>query len=258
MLQNAKIIITKPEDQAKLLAEKIQQIGGMPIIFPTIKIIDIFDQDTLKNKLQKINSYDIIIFISPTAVQKTLPLLKLSGTPFSKHISVMAVGSGTATLLNQFNIQDVIHPQENFGSEGLLALPQLQQIKNKKILIIKGEDGRELLSETLINRGAITEELTTYKRVMPIIDATKLLVSWQTSSIALIICTSESSLQNLINLLGTAAQPWLFQQLLLVSSPRLAQIASSLGFIKPPLLAKNASDEALLSTLKFWRGQQHG
>lgn len=258
MLQNVKIIITKPEDQAIHLAEQIQQMGGIPIIFPTIKIIDVIDHTTLKNQLQNIHQIDIIIFISPTAVQKTFSLLKLISLPIPKSISILAVGSGTATALKQFNIHHVQHPQENFGSEGILDLPLLQNIKNKKIIIFKGEGGRELLADTLIQRGAKLTEIVTYKRILPTIDVNYYISEWQKSPIGLIICTSESSLQNLITLLSTAGQSWLLQQLILVSSPRLAQIVASIGFIKPPLLAKNASDEALLSTLKSWRGQQHG
>lgn len=258
MLHPSKIIITKPEDQAIHLADQIKQLGCIPIIFPTIKIIDIIDHLTLKNKLQNINQTDIIIFVSPTAVQKTFSLLKLISLQFPKNISILAVGSGTATALKKFSINNVQHPQEIFGSEGVLELPLLQNIKNKKIIIFKGESGRELLAKTLIQRGAVVEEIATYKRTLPTIAPTYYLSQWQKTGIDLIICTSESSIQNLMTLLGNAGQPWLLQQLLLVSSPRLVHIIASLGFIKPPLLAKNASDEALLSTLKLWRGQQHG
>jgi uroporphyrinogen-III synthase len=200
----------------------------------------------------------MIIFISPTAVHKSLPALQSHWQKIPEQIQIMAVGSGTAAALAEYNIHQVYYPEQNFGSEGLLTLPLLKNVKDKQIAIIKGTGGRELLSETLSQRGAIIEEVAVYQRGLPSVDTTLLVNEWRYSGIDIIICTSEQSLNNFLILIGADAKQWLLQQLLLVSSERLLQIASSYGFIRQPLLAKNASDEALLSALKHWRGKQNG
>lgn len=258
MQNNPKIIITKPIEQSTHLAALIKKSGGIPILFPTLKIIDPPNQQLLINAINQLSNFNIIIFISPTAVQKTMPLLQSINPHPLEHLHIMTVGSGTAKALKQFKINNIHHPQHHFGSEALLALPLLQNIKNKCIALFKGEGGRELITETLMNRGAIVTEVVTYQRIIPDGTPTQQLTEWQKSGIDIIICTSENSLNNLITLIGPEAKAWLMRQLLLVSSPRLIQIALSLGFIQPPLLANNASDEAILSALTHWRGTQHG
>lgn len=258
MLNQTKIIITKPEEQSNNLFTKIKENNGTPILFPTIKIIDTPDQSTLMNFIKNLNSFDIIIFISPTAVHKTLPILQTYNQKIPEHIHIMAVGSGTATALHEQHIYQVHHPDQNYGSEGLLVMPILQNVRDKKIAIIKGIGGRELLTNTLLDRGAHIEEIATYQRSLPVYENKFFVSEWQKTGIDIIICTSEQSLANLLTLIGPEAKTWLLQQLLLVSSTRLLELAAYYGFIQQPLLAKNASDEALLSALMQWRGKHNG
>lgn len=257
-LQNLRIVITNNKDQTSDLYTQIQNDGGIPILFPTLDIIPVADQDKLIADIKNLERTDIAIFISPNAVYYVLPLIQQLWPQMPPHLQIAVPGTGTYDALSKFNFHSAIYPQDQFNTEGLLELPLLQNVKQKHIIIFKGLGGRELLTQSLQQRGAIVTEVIAYQRVCPQIDPTSFLTTWQKQGIDIIICTSENSLQNLIQLVGTTELSWLQQQLLLLSSPRLISIANNLGFHRQHLLAKNATDEALLAELRNWREQEHG
>ena len=257
-LQNKRILITRTLEPDNSFCQHIRDAGGVLIIFPTIAIIAPPNPELLLQAIKKLDQTDIAIFISPNAVYYTMPLVQNYWTELPTSLQFAAVGSGTAKALEKYHINNSVYPPEEFGTEGLLALPLLQEVQNKHITIFKGVGGRELLSETLRLRGAVTTEAYAYQRVLPQINSNSFISIWQSTGIDIIICTSAESLQNLCALVGAEALPWLRQQQLLVSSSRLKDYAKSLGFVRTPLLANNASDEALLSELRLWRGTQNG
>jgi uroporphyrinogen-III synthase len=229
------ILITRPLFSAHRLAEKIKAETKhiQPVIFPVIEIIDA----DLPLDLSCISCIDMIIFISPIAVEK-------SGFSLSKlrdDIKIFAIGKGTAEKIQQHDWRgEVIFPQAKFNSEALLDLNELKEIKNKKILICKGEGGNTLLSETLRARGANVRKINVYKRILP-----KPAALPDLNMIDLILCTSQESMNNLICLLGESVK----QKRLLVSSEKLKTLAKTLGFKLTPLLAENAGDTALINAM---------
>jgi len=239
-----KVLITRPAQQGQILGEKIATLGGRFILLPTIEIAEASDQKLLQAQIQQLDKQDIAIFISPNAVQKTAPLIQ----QWPLKVKVGAVGSSTAETLHACHLPVDFYPTEKLSSEGLLALPALQQVSGKKIMLFQGEGGRELLATTLRQRGAEVTEVIAYRRILPAI------AKLPSEEVDIVICTSQTSLENLLTLVGER----LLNKPLLVSSQRLAEIASILGFIKPPLIADNATDEALIKALMTWWEKENG
>lgn len=258
ILENLHILITKNVDASSFLYTQIKNAGGTPILFPTIKIVPLINQDLLQQEIADLNQTDIVIFISPNAVNYAFPLIQQYWPQIPSQLIIVGPGSGTSEALAKFNFHHCIYPKDEFNSEALLKLPALQSIKNKNIIIFKGEGGREILKQGLEKKGAIVTEINVYKRVCPDISHESFLPTWQKHGLDIIICTSENSLLNLKQMVGDSGLPWLQQQLFLLSSPRLCSIANNLGFNRQHLLAKNATDEALLARLRNWRKEQHG
>jgi len=150
----------------------------------------------------------------------------------------------------------VIVPAGRFDSEALLALPELKQVTGSKIVIFRGEGGRELLGDTLKSRGAKIEYAECYRRTRPSADVTPLLQRWARDEIDIVSLTSVDGLHNLFDMLGPTGQQRLSRTPIIVVSTRMAEICRELGFKTEPLVAAQASDEAILEAIKTWRGTQ--
>lgn len=243
------IVVTRPAHQAGPLCRLIEAQGGRAISFPSLEIECSSQPQPL---LQRLERFDIAIFISANAVECATPFMP---DPLPPNTLFAAVGKRTATLLQHHHHgHPVLSPDNGADSEALLARPELQQVRGKRILIVRGAGGRELLAETLIQRGAEVAYAEVYRRVRPAGDLASLQGLGQ---IDLITATSNESLQNLYDM-GTASQRgWLLTLPLVVIGQRGAALAQRLGFRHPAIVAAEASDAGLLQAMTGWRRQQH-
>lgn len=238
LLQNLKILVTRPAHQAEHLCTLLQRHGGQVIPLPTIEIVDVEDQRPLQ--ACRLECCDVIIFISTNAVDKALPIL-LAKQAFPPSLLAIAVGQRTLESLRTWGIPTLC-PAPPFNSEQVLAMPQLQEIKNRQIIIFRGEGGRELLAEALRQRGANVQYINVYRRIQP---PPPQRIS--TEHIDIITVSSGEGLQNLFAMLTN--QPWLCHTPFVVMSQRLVEKAHQLGVQAPIFVAPIAKDEGLVSAV---------
>lgn len=254
-LSGVRVLVTRPRDQAEHLAHLIEQQGGEAIRFPVIEIAEPKDTQALLAVIGRLDQFALAIFISPNAVNRAMNLiLARGGLPAA--LRVACVGRGSARELKHFGVGNVIVPQGRFDSEALLELPELQQVDGKRIVIFRGEGGRELLGDTLKTRGAEIEYAECYRRTRPRADVTPLLRRWARGEIDIVSVTSVDGLHNLFDMLGKAGQQWLVRTPVIVVSGRMAEVCRELGFKTEPRVAAQASDEAILEAVKTWRETQ--
>ncbi|MFZ0219440.1 MAG: uroporphyrinogen-III synthase [Candidatus Aquirickettsiella sp.] len=251
-LHGLRVLITRPTHQAQDLIAQTQYYRGIPFQFPTLEIIETKNIKKVLLTIKKLDEYDFVIFISPNAVFKTAEYIHRFWPSWPKDSKIVATGLGTSLALKRYNLPCDNCPEKDFNGLGILELVALQDIKQKKILIIKGQGGRSYLAKGLKARGAQIDNLNVYKRQLPKIDKTNIP---NQEAIDIIICMSHSGLTNLVSLLYPYWRDILFQKQLLVISPRLADSAKKLGFVKRPLISDNANHAAILQTLFSWREQ---
>ena len=245
-----RIMITRPAHQAGKLVHDIEAAGGATFLFPTLEINSIVLSAQDKEKIEKIQQFDIIIFISPNAVEHGLNQIQsLSVLPNEIQLATIGLGSAKA-LQSKLGKQPDICPIENFNSEGLLATHAMQNVAGKRILIIRGNGGREHLKQTLQQRGAVVDYLTVYQRVKPSVDSSQLEQYLQNNEIAAIVITSAESLKNLVELTPEKVTLKLLELPLLLINRRLVDIANIAGFNNKLIVASGASDQAILQALK--------
>jgi uroporphyrinogen-III synthase len=240
MLKNHTFLITRPRHQSQRLCAQIEQSGGLCILLPAIAINPFSVVEVKGAIIQLPQPIDKIIFTSANAVYPVMPFWSKI-----KAASTFAIGSGTARALADFNISAIVPESDTFNSKGILALSAMQALKGQYIVIFTGADGRMELADELTKREATVKKIAVYERQMPALKRKFPL----NEAICLIVTTSLESLTNLWHMAGPAERTWLTKQQWLVINEAMQKMAKKLGIKQKPLLAKNASDEAILSAI---------
>lgn len=246
------VLVTRPAHQAEALAALIEQAGGRAICFPTIEIAPPCDPEPLLAVLDRLTDYDLAVFVSVNAVEQAFAWLRARRLVWPAGLAAACVGKATAAALAARGVAAIAPPQR-FNSESLLALPPLQQVAGKKVVIFRGDGGRELLAETLAARGATITYAECYRRVRPQADPQALIEHWRRGEIHVVVITSTESLHNLFEMLGETGRTWLTHSAVVVLSETQARACRELGFSTEPLIAAEASDAAIFETIRAWR-----
>ncbi len=242
LLFNKTILITRPAGREKNLKRLIEQAKAYVIHYPVISIqppseLDIKQLDILQEQLQ---SFTMAIFISRTAVEQSLVYFPV----LPEHLFIASIGAKTTQALEQHNISVQLQAPE-FTTESLLATDKFQmpEIKGQRILIFRGNGGRQTLGDTLIQRGAQIRYVEIYQRTIPPLPPLSL---QQINSLNAITISSNEGLDNLVTLMEDPSL--LIDVPIFVPSPRAATLAREHGF-KTIVTAKNATDEAIFNAL---------
>ena len=240
------IVVTRPARQAEGLASLIRAAGGNAVLFPVLEIRDVEDLKPLLQLIDRLDEFDLAIFISPNAVNKAMYLITARRALPAK-LAIAAIGRGSVKELGRFGVTKVIAPGGRSDSEALLELPALADLSGKRVAIFRGEGGRELLDDTVKARGARVEYAECYRRGKPDLDAAPLLGAWARNELDAITVTSSEGLHNLFEMVGAPGQTRLRKTPLFVPHPRIAEVARGLGLAT--VIVTEAGDEGILTAL---------
>lgn len=252
-LSEVTVVVTRPAKQAEGLCQLIENQGGTAIRFPSLEITKPDQPEKAAAQLRQLDRFDIAIFVSSNAVEWAAQAI---GKHLPQHLILVAVGKSTRRALQAQWHRPVLSPDSGSNSEAILALPEMQKVTGRRIIIIRGQGGRELLAEQLTQRGADVCYAEVYQRIRPKGGLSPLLAM---ASPSLISATSNESLQNLYDMAledSTTARNWLLNQPLVVISQRTADLAKKLGFKYPTTIASEASNAGLLDAMIRWHSQR--
>lgn len=223
------VVVTRPRAQAQELVEAIAAAGGRALLFPLLDIQPAADPAALRAALSRLEDYRFAVFISPNAVEYAWPAIGERGWPAS--LSAVAVGQGTVRALARHGVAPCIAPTERFDSEALLDLPELaaERVAGQGVLILRGDGGRELLADTLRERGARVDCVTCYRRAGPPEDIALLLAAWRAGRLDALTVSSSEGLRHLVDRLDAEGREFLRRTPLFVPHARIADNARALG-----------------------------
>ncbi len=244
-LSGAGILVTRAAHQAGPLCDLIRIHHGRALRFPAIEITGPKDPELAGKLLAAVEDFDIVVFISPNAVSRSVRLLPVGGIP--PAVKIAAVGRGTGNCLAEAGISVDLIPEGRFDSEALLGSPALHAPAGKRILIVRGEGGRALLGDTLSERGAMVTYAEVYRRRCPTGDASQLLKTWD-RDVDLVTATSREVLENLFHIIGPEGAGQLRRTPLVVISERMRRLAVELGCRKISV-ARRADDLAVFEAI---------
>jgi uroporphyrinogen-III synthase len=246
------VLVTRPAGISSQLVALLNAEGGQAVLLPAIEILPPDESAKLDATIDRLEGFDIAIFISPTAVAKADAAVR-ARRDWPASLKYAAVGGGTAAALRGIGMADVIAPQGRGDSEALAALPELAEVAGRRIVVFRGQGGREVLRETLLARGARVEYAECYRRGAPRSDIGPLMERWGRGGIDAVSVTSAAGLENLFALLGAAggAGPALLRTTpVFVPHPRVGEAARNLGIER--VIVTSAGDQALAEALALF------
>lgn len=229
------------------MAELIRAAGGEPVLFPALEILDAENLQPVFALIDRLETFDLAIFVSANAVSKALALVQ-ARRAWPAGLRVATVGRGSERALERHGFAAVIAPRARFDSEALLELPELKDAAGKRLVIFRGDGGRDLLGDTLAARGASVEYAECYRRGRPQADAAPLLALWERHELDALTVTSSEGLANLHRMLGEAGRQWMQQTPLFAPHERIAAAARALG--AQTVVLTGPGDEGLVAGLE--------
>ena len=239
------VLVTRPEHQSYELASAIEAAGGEVFHFPTIDIVG-RDISEIGREFAELPEPDIVVFVSGNAAVFGLATVK------GKNTRIAAVGPATRSSIESVGVSVDIFPQNGFDSEHLLQHDDLQAVRDKNILIVRGKSGRELLADTLRERGANVHYLCVYDRVQhepTLAEMENLESALDGGRIRFVTVMSVETLECLVQIMPSQALGLLRQSTLVAPSTRVIQTASELIPGITTVLAPGPQAPAMVSTL---------
>ena len=173
-------VLTRPDGQSGALASQLAEAGCDVLEFPLIDIAPVDDPAPLDAAFAALADYALVIFVSPNAIDRALAQY---GAIWPNALPVGVVGPGSVAALERHGIaapaHRVIAPQApadggvpHYDSESLFACIEAafggaQALAGKRVLIVRGDGGREWLAERLREAGADVTLVAAYRRVVP-------------------------------------------------------------------------------------------
>ncbi|MBK0469314.1 uroporphyrinogen-III synthase [Klebsiella aerogenes] len=244
------ILVTRPLPQGEELVSRLRALGRVAWSFPLIEFTPGRELAALPSQLAALGADDLLFALSQHAVEFAHARLLQESQRWPSDPAYFSIGRTTALALHTVSGKNIRYPLDREISEVLLQLPELQNIAGKKALILRGNGGRELLGDTLRERGAEVTFCECYQRCAKYYDGAEEAMRWQSRGVTTLVVTSGEMLQQLWALIPQwYREQWLLHCSLVVVSERLALQARELGW-QDIQVADNADNDALLRALQ--------
>jgi uroporphyrinogen-III synthase len=248
------VVITRPAKQAAGLASRVSQLRPT-VLFPLLEIAPLPDTHALDTVLAEIRQFALVVFVSPNAVDAVLTALGV----WPREVAIGVVGQGSVTALAAHGVTTdnatIYAPAElnRSDSEGLLDALPLTTLQGQRVLIVRGQHGRDFLTETLHKHAIAVHHVTAYLRLVPALthERQAQLNAFLTGQFDFVLTSSEA-LRNLLDMVrqvaGEEGVVKMQHQRIIATHNRISEIARSLGFSN--VILCGTGDEQIIATLQ--------
>jgi uroporphyrinogen-III synthase len=245
-----RLLLTRPAAESAPLAASLAAAGVFSCSLPLLEIEALNETAEQRALILDLERYCAVIVVSKPAARIGLQLLARYWPQSPLAPKWFAVGAGSAGILAEHGLA-ACFPECADASEALLDMPELAAalaVDNPRVLIMRGEGGREFIAERLRGQGVTVDYLQLYRRNLPAYGAAALLELLTAQRLNALLVSSGAGLAHLIQLAG-ADWPRLAQLMLLVPSARVAEQARAAG-AEYVVDCRGVSATALLAALR--------
>lgn len=224
-------IIVRPSPECDQLVTALNNAGLPAVACPMLSFSQGRDFCSLPETLSTLPPSSLVVLVSPRSVDYGNQALLNANAQWPSHINYIAVGKRTAEVFDTCTGLKASFPLRE-DSEGMLALPDMQDVSGKKVLILRGDSGREHLAPSLKMKGANVNYCEIYQRQWDVSALLSQAKMWNPALVRTLVVTSGQQLTHFDQLISLSDQHWLRQCHILVPSKRIQNQAIELGFEK--------------------------
>jgi len=250
-LRGVGVLVTRPEHQATPLCRLLEAEGAATFRLPAIEVKGLAEHRPSSGVWGSLQRFDLIVFVSANAVRFGAALLERR-----RDLSLAAIGPATARALDQAGYRVAIVPSTGYDSESLLADPRLAQLAGKRVLLVKGKEGRDTLQTELARRGASVEAAVVYERLPAApkpADLRRAEDALRSGAIQVVTATSLEIGENVLTIAPPPLRELLLDAHWLIASRRIGLGLAHWGLRRAAILAASAEDHDLVTALLHWR-----
>ena len=241
------LLLTRLAEDNQRLAHRFAALGVRTCSLPLLEIEAQAETPEQRRMLLDLDRYQAVMVVSPVAARLGLQRLDQYWPQWPVGIDWFAVGASTARILEQVGL-DVQWPQAGQDSEALLALPRWQALLQQpdlRVLIWRGQGGRQWLATQVQAAGGQVDYLELYRRVMPA--QLRVQLPRMAAEVGGILLMSAQALEHWHE---AAGEDWLRQSAwrCWVPSERVAESAKALG-CKDIIVCRGADDDAVIEAV---------
>lgn len=246
-----RIVVTRSREQAAGLSSRLSELGAEVLAIPAIRQEAPTKREDLIDALLELNSYDWLVFTSPTGVDQFFryffrqfkDLRDLGGA------RIAAVGPATAKRLRDLHLQVDVEPAEFRAAAITKAFQEFESIENLKICLLRAEVANPELPKTLEELGAIVDDIACYRTVPETEDRTDAGKRLLEQGADWILFTSGSTVQHFNARFDLKKLKEKFTGLRLASiGPETTKALAQAG-LKPEIEAREFTTEGLVAAL---------
>ena len=200
-LYSKRVLVTRSRTQSANLVELFESVGAEPVEVPTIEIQPVDDTRGIDAELARLAEYDWVVFTSMNTVEQLFSRLDALGYDARKFhgLRVAAIGTATATALRERGIAADLVSRESVSQSLIEGLAELG-VAGQHILLPGAEIRPDRLKRGLDGLGAVVQEVTTYRTVLPPGSGERLAEVLE-SGVDVVTFTSSSTVTNLMSLM---------------------------------------------------------
>lgn len=223
--------VTRAREQASDLVNKLTELGANCLEFPTIQVVPPDEWSALDAALEKISSYDWVVFTSVNGVKYFFDRLFARGRDVRAlgRIQTAAIGPVTARRLREYGLNTDILP-DSYRAESVVEAFRNESIPGKRILLPRAAEARAVLPDELSRMGAIVDEVTVYQTQPVQGQSDNLVRLLENRQVDMVTFTSSSTVTNFIGMLPSDRIAELLKGVVLASiGPITSATAADLG-----------------------------
>jgi uroporphyrinogen III methyltransferase/synthase len=199
------VLVTRPRPQAVELAGRLQELGAVTYLLPTVEIREPADWGPVDSALRCLAEYDWLVFTSTNGVHAFMRRLRHLGLDLRLlgRTKLAVIGPASADALRGYYLEPDLVPAE-FRSECLAAALQ-ERVAGQRLLLARADRGRDLLRDQLATIATVTQ-IAVYSQVDVFAADTALRERLQKGRMDYVTLTSSNVARSFLTALAPAAQ----------------------------------------------------